>query len=304
MAFDQAKKHAPAIGLPPPPKSILTTSPVRTSRESLLLFTVTLSAVSHGYFLTQYAYTERFYPVTVDFDALKRAIADTYEVDLGAILPKRLDYLLSLELDSHWQYIAQHLPDLQKRMDVSSKKADAVRLAITSSLTLGSLVWQAADSLSNDRRRQQIDADRVFMSYSSKDRKKVQLIARSLEQKGLLVWMDEKDIVVGEPILDRIRDGILKEVNYILVFLSEHSIASEWVRHEIRLAYQREMETGSIVVLPILLRDCSVPDDLRVKKYLDARGSSKQAAENIVNAINNHRKVWNRPRLGGTGESG
>ena len=67
----------------------------------------------------------------------------------------------------------------------------------------------------------------LFLSYSRNDEKVTKLIAKHLKQAGIECWLDQKEIALGEPILDRIREGIAKESEYVLIILSKHSMNSE-----------------------------------------------------------------------------
>lgn len=60
--------------------------------------------------------------------------------------------------------------------------------------------------------------------------------------------------------------------------MSVNSLRSEWVATEIRIAYQRELDLGRTVLIPVLLGDCSIPPELGVKKYVDARVGAKGPA--------------------------
>ena len=49
------------------------------------------------------------------------------------------------------------------------------------------------------------------------------------------MWVDEAEIKLGDSLINKIREGIDK-VEYIGVILSNNSINSEWVKHEIDIA--------------------------------------------------------------------
>ena len=107
----------------------------------------------------------------------------------------------------------------------------------------------------------------VFISYSSLDENIAARIANALQEAGLKCWLDKKDILVGEQILDRVRDGITKESDYTLILLSRNSIASEWCKEELRMAYQKEFALKRVVLLPIRIDPSEIPSEVSTKKY-------------------------------------
>jgi len=77
---------------------------------------------------------------------------------------------------------------------------------------------------------------KVFLCHSSKDKPIVVPLALDLEEKGLSTWLDAFDILPGESIVSKIGDGLSK-CNYILLFLSNSSIESNWVKKNGRLCF-------------------------------------------------------------------
>jgi hypothetical protein len=80
----------------------------------------------------------------------------------------------------------------------------------------------------------------VFISHSTKDRWIARQIADVIERRGrrhgVRVFLDERDIEVGDSIPETIRKNI-KECKEFLVFLSRNSIDRPWVLIEISAAW-------------------------------------------------------------------
>lgn len=110
----------------------------------------------------------------------------------------------------------------------------------------------------------------VFLSHNSADKKFVRRLAADLRLAGHVVWIDEAEINIGDSLIEKIREGI-DEVEYVAVVLSRASIQSEWVRRELDIASNREIEEKRIVVLPLLLEDVEMPGFLKGKLYGDFR---------------------------------
>jgi len=123
---------------------------------------------------------------------------------------------------------------------------------------------------------------RFFISYSSRDHAVASKIGEILEKEGYGVWLDQKDIVIGQPLLDRIRDGLNFESDYVLILLSKNSVKSEWCKLELRMAYEKEIISKKVVVLPIRIDEINVPDEIRVKKYFQLNPSQTDSFKMLI----------------------
>jgi hypothetical protein len=109
---------------------------------------------------------------------------------------------------------------------------------------------------------------RVFISYSQKDAGFVRQLANDLKAFGVHIWVDYIELRVGDSLLARIHEGI-NEAQYFAVVISENSINSNWVQHELEAAVNREITIKKIVVLPLVLGRCPVPSFLEGKYYAE-----------------------------------
>jgi len=136
----------------------------------------------------------------------------------------------------------------------------------------------------------------MFLSYSRNDEKVTKLIAKHLKQAGIECWLDQKEIALGEPILDRIREGIAKESEYVLIILSKHSMNSEWCKLELRMAYDKEIMQKRIIVIPVKIDDTDVSQELRVKRYFELNPKSLYSVKTLIREIENLIKKQNTRR--------
>ncbi len=125
---------------------------------------------------------------------------------------------------------------------------------------------------------------KIFISHSSLDKPFAKLLCMDLEAQGYIPWLDEWDIRVGESIPERISSG-LQEADFILVILSSNSVGSKWVEREWQTKYWSEIEKGKIVVLPLLLQECVIPELLRTKKYADFRFDFNKGLNDLLYAL-------------------
>ncbi len=99
-----------------------------------------------------------------------------------------------------------------------------------------------------------IDFYSCFISYSSKDQDFAELLYADLQSKGIRCWFAPEDLKIGDKIRPRIEESILLYDKLLLV-LSEHSIASNWVAYEVERALNKEPEGIPNVLFPIRLDD-------------------------------------------------
>lgn len=110
----------------------------------------------------------------------------------------------------------------------------------------------------------------IFISHSHEDKKFVNKLAKDLREEGYYVWIDDAEIKIGDSLIEKIREGIDK-VAYVGAVISNNSINSEWVKRELDIAMNQEIEGKKVRVLPILLDDVCIPGFLVGKKYADFR---------------------------------
>lgn len=95
------------------------------------------------------------------------------------------------------------------------------------------------------------DVAKVFLSYASEDRDKVQLIAQAIERQGWSTFWDTK-LIPG----DQYRDVLHRELDAagcVLVLWSRHSVGSRWVRDEASRGAKRG------VLVPARIDDVEIP---------------------------------------------
>lgn len=114
----------------------------------------------------------------------------------------------------------------------------------------------------------------VFLSYSNTDREFVTRLAHDLSKAGLNVWLDQWSLTPGETLAEAINEA-LKASHVQVVVMSPDYFQSEWTRQEWHYALGREVEIGSVKLVPIMYRDCLVPSMLQSKVWLDFRDPNR-----------------------------
>lgn len=84
------------------------------------------------------------------------------------------------------------------------------------------------------------------------------------------MWIDEAEMLVGDSLVKKLEKAI-REMEFLGVLLSPNSVKSEWVQREVEIALNQEIKGKRVKVLPILYKDCGVPDFLSAKVWVDFR---------------------------------
>jgi hypothetical protein len=74
----------------------------------------------------------------------------------------------------------------------------------------------------------------MLISYSSKDEALAQRLYTDLQRHGVRCWLAPEDLKIGSKIRDHIDQAIQIQDRFLLL-LSEHSVASSWIEHELKL---------------------------------------------------------------------
>ena len=109
---------------------------------------------------------------------------------------------------------------------------------------------------------------KIFLSYSHKDRVfGVRLVnfLRGIIGSDDAVWYDD-GLRGGDAWWDEIVKQLHSRNTFILI-LSPDAVRSPYVKEEIRIAVQRHLE-GKMLLLPLLLRKCRLPQSLRTRQVL------------------------------------
>lgn len=124
----------------------------------------------------------------------------------------------------------------------------------------------------------------LFVSYSHKDKDFVDKLALILVDKRIKVFVDRWEMNLGDSITTKIQDAI-SEASYLMIVLSQSSVASDWCKREITSALMLELERKRVVLLPVLIEDCEIPLFLRDKYYADFRNSFDKGLETVLESL-------------------
>lgn len=135
----------------------------------------------------------------------------------------------------------------------------------------------------------QLRNKKVFLSHSSVDKSIVISVALDLQEKGISTWLDAFDILPGESITSKINKG-LEECEFVLLFLSNNSVKSNWVTKEWETMLWDEINSGKIKIIPVKLEECEIPKILQTKKYIDLSTNYSDGLFQIIQTIKTYEK--------------
>lgn len=125
----------------------------------------------------------------------------------------------------------------------------------------------------------------IFLCHSSKDKIFVNKLANKLKDQNIRVWVDEAEIKIGSTLEETIANGI-ENMHYFAIVLSPDSIESSWVKFELDFAAKLEVKKD-VKILPILYKDCEIPDFFNTKRFVDFKDESKfeRGLEQILTTV-------------------
>ena len=99
-----------------------------------------------------------------------------------------------------------------------------------------------------------IDYSSCFISYAHEDEAFAHRLSANLQQARVRCWLAPEQMKIA----DKIRQDRNEAISFsdkLLLVLSEHSIASSWIKNEVEAAFEKERQRGAQVLLPLSLDD-------------------------------------------------
>jgi hypothetical protein len=120
-------------------------------------------------------------------------------------------------------------------------------------LTAGAIAEILSTNLFSKRASNPISFGGIFISYSHADANFALQLHSRLYKSGFSVWLDRHDMVAGS--IERQVANEIRLRDIVLIVLSETSVRSDWVEHELALAREKEKEEQRDVLCPVAVDD-------------------------------------------------
>jgi Uncharacterized conserved protein len=125
---------------------------------------------------------------------------------------------------------------------------------------------------------------RIFLSHSGRDIEAVRPLADDLERAGLDVWLDEKELKVGDRISRKVQDA-LDSADYLGIWLTRDAVDSGWVETEWESVFDDELKSRRTKVFPLLAEECKLPRFLKGKLFADFRHEYRKGLLDLLRAV-------------------
>jgi hypothetical protein len=196
------------------------------------------------------------------------------------------------ESRNRWAHDDVDLKGLELLDEAHRVLADALSLIGWLSSSIGSVQQQAAEQQEEGPEdtgelRLSHRPERglsVFVSHASQDKRIASRVAMGLKAFDYDTWYDDWELLPGDSIVDRIEVAI-SQTDVLLVLLSKSSVGSKWVRRELSAGLARQLSGKGVMVIPVVVEDCEIPDMLANTKYVDLRGDFERGFRQLADAL-------------------
>ena len=110
----------------------------------------------------------------------------------------------------------------------------------------------------------------AFISYAKEDKQEALKLMGKLHEKGILTWVDEKDLLPGDSWEEKIESAIEKS-DYFLALFSKNTLNKiGFKQREIEYALEQKSyrPESTRYIIPILLDDCLPPRKLKKIQWI------------------------------------
>ena len=123
------------------------------------------------------------------------------------------------------------------------------------------------------------ESDLYFLSYAREDQDFARRLAKDLESCDYTLFFDESGIRSGSSWPKSIQSA-LNSCTCLIIVLSPHSVASEYVLNEVQYARDHGKQ-----IIPILRQECDIPFWIWRIQYLDFQGAYEHAFAKLVSEL-------------------
>lgn len=136
---------------------------------------------------------------------------------------------------------------------------------------------------------------KIFLSHNSRHKPLVREIKRYLPEH-INLWIDEKDLLIGDDLNTTIKDAIETDTDFVIIFIDHYAISSSWILKELNWAIEHEKEIGRTFLLPIVLEKEAwgklENKEFKERKYLLCEDFSENHVRSLANNLISELFAW------------
>nr|BFD94125.1 hypothetical protein KitaXyl93_54850 [Kitasatospora sp. Xyl93] len=122
---------------------------------------------------------------------------------------------------------------------------------------------------------------KIFISHSSADKPFVRRrIETPLREAGYDTWLDEKELLAGDPLPRKVSEGI-RDAKVVIVVISATSVESNWLRYELNIAADFMIKRG-LRLIPVVVDDVRLPPETEGLLHADMRKNIRGGIRKIM----------------------
>ena len=134
----------------------------------------------------------------------------------------------------------------------------------------------------------------IFVSYSRKDSTCVSQVVDTMTQRDFPTWIDTERIKITESWLEKIEHAI-EEAFLFMLFWSKDAAASDYVKHELGIAKQLQIE-GKLAILVVMLDETELPMK-HIQAYNLKHGCTPVSIATFINTLKPEWRQFSRTKL-------
>lgn len=138
---------------------------------------------------------------------------------------------------------------------------------------------------------------KTFVCHSYRDKPLIREVFSHIPD-NIKTWIDEKNIIAGESLNEKIKNEIQDNADLVVIFLSRFSVVSDWVKKEVEWTLIREKQVGHNIIFPVLLDDDILQQvnllglEIEDRLYLKCVDLSESGVKAFAAKLNDHIQRW------------
>ncbi len=131
---------------------------------------------------------------------------------------------------------------------------------------------------------------KIFFSHGSQDKPLIRELCSHLPSH-IQGWVDEDKLLIGDELENSLRSAINEDSDFVVIFINENSVKSEWVKKEFQWALECEKRIKRKIILPILLDKKSwqkLEPEFQKRIYIECHDFTRNGVKKLADDLKEH----------------